>query len=153
MFRQRRRAMMRISGPNGVGAAGQANKARRTTGSAFTLDLGSETRPTTANTAPRNIGGIDTLLALQGVEEPGERRRRAVKRGRGALDALDALKIGLLSGTLDATALQRLKAASSGLREQTGEPGLDTVMAEIALRVEVELAKIGLPPSGRQVIA
>jgi hypothetical protein len=153
MFRQRRRTMMRISGPNGVGTAGQANKARRTTGSAFTLDLGSETRPTTANTAPRNIGGIDTLLALQGVEEPGERRRRAVKRGRGALDALDALKIGLLSGTLDATALQRLKAASSGLREQTGEPGLDTVMAEIALRVEVELAKIGLPPSGRQVVA
>jgi hypothetical protein len=153
MFRQGRRAMMRISGPNGVGAAGQANKARRTTGSAFTIDLGSETRPTTANTAPRNIGGIDTLLALQGVEEPGERRRRAVKRGRGALDALDALKIGLLSGTLDATALQRLKAASSGLREQTGEPGLDTVMAEIALRVEVELAKIGLPPSGRQVVA
>jgi hypothetical protein len=146
--------MMRIQGPNGVGTAGQASKARRTTGSAFTLDLGSETRPTTSTAAPRNIGGgIDTLLALQGVEEPGERRRRAVKRGRGALDALDALKIGLLSGTLDATALQRLKAASTGLREQTGEPGLDTVMAEIALRVEVELAKIGLPPSGRQVVA
>lgn len=143
--------MMRIQGPNGVGTAGQANKARRTNGSTFTLDAGPEARPTTTTTAPRNIGGIDTLLALQGVEEPGERRRRAVKRGRGALDALDALKIGLLSGTLDATALQRLKAASTGLREQTGEPGLDTVMAEIALRVEVELAKIGLPPAGRQV--
>jgi hypothetical protein len=145
--------MMRIQGPNRVGTAGQAGKARGTSSSAFTLDVGQEARPATTTTAPRNIGGIDTLLALQGVEEPAERRRRAVKRGRGALDALDALKLGLLSGTLDATALARLKAAASGLREQTGEPGLDTVMAEIALRVEVELAKVGLPPIGRQVTA
>jgi len=96
----------------------------------------------------RNIGGIETLLALQGVDEPGERRRKAVKRGRGALDALDALKLGLLSGTLDTAALARLKSAGSGLAEPTGDPGLDTVMAEIALRVEVELAKVGMPAGG-----
>jgi hypothetical protein len=93
----------------------------------------------------RNIGGIDTLLALQGVDEPGERRRKAVKRGRGALDALDALKLGLLSGMLDPAALARLKSAGNGLAEPTGDPGLDTVMAEIALRVQVELAKSGMP--------
>jgi hypothetical protein len=98
----------------------------------------------------RNIGGIETLLALQGVEEPGERRRKAVKRGRTALDALDALKLGLLSGTLDAGALARLKSIAAGLAEQTGDPGLDTVLAEIELRVGVELAKIGMPQSGRQ---
>jgi hypothetical protein len=93
----------------------------------------------------RTIGGLETLLALQGVEEPGEKRRRAVKRGRNALDALDALKLGLLSGTLDTGALARLKSAASGLSEATGDPGLDNVMAEIDLRVEVELAKIGMP--------
>jgi len=93
----------------------------------------------------RTIGGLDTLLALQAVEEPGEKRRRAVKRGRSALDALDALKLGLLSGTLDTGALARLKSVASGLSEATGDPGLDTVMAEIDLRVEVELAKIGMP--------
>jgi len=32
------------------------------------------------------------------VEDPLERRKRAVKRGRLALDALDELKIGLLGG-------------------------------------------------------
>jgi hypothetical protein len=98
----------------------------------------------------RNIGGIDTLLALQGVEEPGERRKKAVRRGRGALDALDALKLGLLSGALDTGALARLKSAGSGLAEPTGDPGLDTVMAEIALRVEVELAKVGMPGAGHR---
>ncbi len=72
------------------------------------------------------------------------------KRGRTALDALDALKLGLLSGTLDAGALARLKSVSASLAEQTGDPGLDTVLAEIELRVGVELAKIGMPQSGRQ---
>ena len=100
---------------------------------------------TAASARVRNIGGIDTLLALQGVDETVERRRRAVKRGRGALDALDALKLGLLSGTLDTAALARLKTVSAGLAEPTGDPGLDNVLAEIALRVEVELAKVGMP--------
>ena len=106
-------------------------------------------RTTAAPAGVRTIGGIDTLLALQGVDDPAERRRKAVKRGRGALDALDALKLGLLSGTLDTAALARLEDGSAGLAEPTGEPGLDKVLAEIALRVEVELAKIGMP-RGRQ---
>jgi hypothetical protein len=36
----------------------------------------------------------DALIALQGVEGPVERRRRAVKHGRRELDALEALKLG-----------------------------------------------------------
>ena len=80
----------------------------------------------------------------------GERRRKAVKRGRGALDALDALKLGLLSGTLDTGALARLKSVTAGLAEPSGDPALDTVLAEIELRAQVELAKIGMPQSGRQ---
>jgi hypothetical protein len=81
-------------------------------------------------------------MALQGVEEPGERRRRAVARGRTALDALDALKIGLLSGEFDAATVARLKAAVAGLKDGSGDPLLDGVLAEIELRVEVELAKM-----------
>jgi hypothetical protein len=41
----------------------------------------------------RTRGGINALIALQGVEDPGERRRRAIERGRRALDALDELKL------------------------------------------------------------
>ena len=140
---------MRILGTNGPTSAGPASATRRTGSSAvFRLDAGGPARNTAATPTVRNIGGIDTLLALQGVEEPAERRRKAVKRGRGALDALDALKLGLLSGTVDTGALARLKTMSAGLNEATGDPGLDTVMAEIALRVEVELAKVGMPPPG-----
>jgi hypothetical protein len=88
------------------------------------------------------LAGIEALLALQGVEDPTERRRKAVSRGRTALDALDALKLGLLAGELSESTLARLKTAASGLKDASGDPGLDGVLAEIELRVEVELAKL-----------
>src|SRR6185437_6706267 len=91
--------------------------------------------------ALRTVGGIDALIALQGLEDPAERRRKAVKHGRRALDALDELKLGLLAGTLDRGTLLRLKSAAGDLKGSSGDENLDGVMAEIDLRVEVELAK------------
>jgi len=144
---------MRIQGTSTAAASAPSSTARRAASGTFSLDTASTTRAASATAGMRSIGGIDALLALQGVEEPGERRRKAVKRGRTALDALDALKLGLLSGTLDTAAVARLKAAAAGLAEATGDPRLDTVLAEIELRVEVELAKIGMPqPAGRSAI-
>lgn len=141
---------MRILGPNGVGTSQAAVAPRRATPGTFSLDVPQGTRPAAGNAGARQIGGLETLMALQAFEEPGERRRRAVGRGRTALDALDALKLGLLSGSLDTGAVARLKAVADELGERSGEPGLDTVLAEIELRVEVELAKIGLPPGARK---
>jgi hypothetical protein len=84
---------------------------------------------------------VDALIALQGVEDPTERRKRAVKQGRNALDVLEGLRLGLLDGTLDGSAVGRLKAVAEGLKQSSGDEGLDSVLAEIGLRVEVELAK------------
>src|SRR5215213_581388 len=141
---------MRIQGSSAPTSAAASSAARRPASGTFSLGGESSTQAATASSGMRNIGGIDALLALQGVDEPGERRRKAVKRGRSALDALDALKLGLLSGSLDSGALMRLKSAAIGLADSTGDPGLDTVLAEIELRVGVELAKIGMPPTGSQ---
>jgi hypothetical protein len=141
---------MRIQGPGNTAPAAAASNARRSSSGTFSLEAETPLRTAGTPAGVRHIGGIDALLALQGVEEPGERRKKAVRRGRGALDALDALKLGLLSGMLDAGALARLKSAGAGLAEPTGDPGLDTVMAEIALRVEVELAKVGMPDANRR---
>src|ERR1700742_767154 len=103
---------MRIQGPGNTTAAA-ASPARRSTSGTFSLGAESPLRTAGSPTGVRNIGGIDALLALQGVEEPGERRKKAVRRGRGALDALDALKLGLLSGALDTGAIARLKTMSA----------------------------------------
>ena len=81
---------------------------------------------------------------MQGVEDPRERKKRAVVRGRKALDVLDALKLAVLDGSVDRSTLARLKVAAEGLTEETGDPGLDTVLGEIDLRVAVELAKAGI---------
>ena len=136
---------MRIYGPNGTTLGTPANSARRTSSSGFSLpeDLGtaSESR---ATTAPKATANIDALLALQGIEEdPTERRRRSVQRGKGALDVLDDLKIGLLSGNFNAATVSRLRDAAANLKSSSGDPGLDAVLSEIELRVEVELAKAG----------
>jgi hypothetical protein len=136
---------MRIYGPNGTTIGSPAASTRRTSSTGFSLpeDVAStqEARPAVA---PKAAANIDTLLALQGIEEdPIERRKRSVQRGKGALDVLDDLKIGLLSGNFDASTVSRLRDAAANLKSSSGDPGLDTVLSEIELRVEVELAKAG----------
>jgi hypothetical protein len=139
---------MRVYGLNGTGAAAVSVPVRRASSNTFSVAGETAARAATGAGAPRVIGGIDALLALQGFDDPLERRRRAVKRGRTALDALDALKLGLLGGTLETGALAALKSVAAELADRTGEPELDTVLAEIELRVGVELAKIGMPAAG-----
>lgn len=132
---------MRIYGPNGA-TIGSPNNSRRTGSTGFSLpDLASTSETRTA-APPRAAGSIDALLAMQSVDEdPAQRRQRSVKRGRIALDVLDDLKIGLLSGSLDNSTVQRLRTAAADLKTSSGDAGLDQVLAEIELRVEVELAK------------
>jgi hypothetical protein len=132
---------MRIYGPNGTSVAAPARPTRRAPAGGFAVAEEQETPSATATRTLTAVADIDLLVALQGTPEPAERRRRAVKQGRGALDALDALKLGVLSGTLDAAALARLKAAAAGLQMPSGDPGLDDVLAQIELRAAVELAK------------
>jgi hypothetical protein len=135
---------MRIYGPNGTTLGTSVGGTRRTNSTGFSLpdaQTASESRPTVA---PRPSANIDALLALQGVEEdPLERRKRSVQRGKGALDVLDDLKIGLLSGSFNASTVARLRTAAADLKASSGDAGLDAVLSEIELRVEVELAKAG----------
>ncbi len=137
---------MRVYGPNGTTIGTATSAARRQAGGTFTLTESEAPQPQTAAVALRALGGIDALIALQGIEEPAERRRRSVKYGYGRreLDALDELKLGLLSGSLDQTTLLRLKSAATDLKDGSGDEQLGQVLAEIDLRVAVELAKAGI---------
>jgi class II flagellar assembly regulator FliX len=90
-------AQIRLANFNGI------ERLKRIDGGAFaaTDESGSPTY---------NALGKDALLALQGEGDPAEQGRRAVKRGRIALDALHALKVEVLAGTLNPSALARLKS-------------------------------------------
>ena len=115
----------------------------------FSVDESDAPKSTQPAASLRTIGGIDALIALQGQDDPAERRRRAVKRGRTALDALDELKIEVLGGTLGPSTLLRLKSATADLRDASGDDRLDSVLAEIELRLAVEIAKMGPPGSAQ----
>jgi len=134
---------MRIQGPAGTAVTTASSTApRRTSSGTFSVSERSEGSAAKGPSAFRTIGGIDALIALQGVDDPTERRRHGVKRGRLALDALDELKIGLLGGVLTPATLNKLRAAAAFLKDGSGEAALDGVLDEIELRVEVEIAKI-----------
>lgn len=124
---------------NGVVAS---NSARRTTAATgFALNDTDAGKSAAAAGALRGIHSVDALMALQGVEDAAERRRRFARRGGSALDLLDSLKVEILEGRVGPDTLRKLEAMVHGLSERSGEPGLDQVLAAIGVRVAVELAK------------
>jgi Class II flagellar assembly regulator len=135
---------MRVNGPNATALGSAPTVTRRSTGGTFSLSEANAPQAQSPAVALRTLGGIDALIALQGIEDTVERRRRAVKHGRRALDALDELKLGLLAGTLEQGTLLRLKAVAADLKDGSGDEKLDQVLSEIDLRVAVELAKAGI---------
>ena len=135
---------MRIYGPNAAALAAQPASTRRVATGGFSVSEEEAPRQTAGTGSLRSISTLDALIALQGVDDPRERKKRAVAKGRNALDVLDRLKLGLLDGSVDPSMLARLKVAADGLTDGSGDPGLDAVLGEIELRVAVELAKAGI---------
>lgn len=134
---------MRINGTNAPALAKTPTGARRAGSGDFSVAGQAGARQSAAAGSLRPISTVDALLALQGVEDLTQRKKRMVAKGRNALDALDSLKVGLLDGSLDSSTIARLKVAAEGLTEETGDSHLDELMREIDLRLAVELAKAG----------
>ncbi len=92
--------------------------------------------------AASGLFGMDALLALQGEEDVlTGRRRRQVKRSHDILDALDDLRVSVLSGEIDDEALLRLQSNIAASREDIEDDKLQGVLNEIETRAFVELAK------------
>ena len=108
----------------------------------FANAVGNDTsaRQATATTAMTSVEG---LFALQEVADGLTGRRRAVARGKALLDKLDELRLALLSGELPRARLHDLARLAREQGPLLDDPALAEVMAEIELRVAVELAKLG----------
>lgn len=140
---------MRVHGSGAMPLATTGAPARRAGAAGFAIPAETQPQQPAAASGIRTVASLDALLALQAVEDPTERRKRAVRRGRTTLDVLDEIKVAVLGGTLDPSALGRLKAALGGLQERSGDERLDGILAQIELRAEVELAKYSAGRGGR----
>lgn len=89
------------------------------------------------------------LLDVQEQEGDGRAGRRgAALRGAALLDQLERLRIDILDGHLPSDRLFALATAVREHRSRTNEEVLDSILAEIELRAEVEIAKLTRPSEG-----
>lgn len=96
-----------------------------------------------APAAATTLTGLDAVLLLQAeADTPQERRRRAARRGHDLLDGLDRLKAAILGGRVGAGELRAVATRLAERAGSSGDPRLDSLMAEIELRAAVELAKL-----------
>jgi hypothetical protein len=139
----------KVKGPGGI-APGAPKRTAGTAdagGANFASLLKGAEKPTgqVAQTAP--VAALDAMLAIQSVDEQGggrQNRQRAFRRGSSLLEKLDEIRHGLLEGRMPAARLQALAQALRNEKMAIEDPQLAEVVAEIELRCEVELAKLGL---------
>lgn len=134
---------MKVTGPAGAASTPASRPAARAAGGFALPSAGAASGAghAGATSSASGVTGAAALMALQGVEDPTERRRRAIRRGSGLLDRLDELKLALLGGQDGAAALERLARSLREERPEDAEPGLKGVLDQIDLRAAVELAK------------
>ena len=130
--------------PSAAGRTAAGSGSRAADSDAFTRALDSVTsaKPGAASSvAP--TGAVCGVLAAQEVHGVTDReaRRRAVRRGEALLDELEGLRRALLAGAVDGERLAVLSRMMRARAERVDDPDLAAVLAEIELRVEVELAK------------
>lgn len=111
-------------------------------GKSFAAEEIADAKTAAALTGTGPIAAVDTILALQEVEDSTDSRTRGINHGEHLLTLLDEVRDGLLAGGIPRATLNRLALAIAKRRESFIEPKLQTVLDEIDLRARVELAKL-----------
>ena len=141
---------MRVSRPVSGKPSSGVSKSKASSNSGFSnLISGSnsssgieQAAPNAASGGVAGVGGIDSIMALQGLDNPTEKRNKALRKGRRMMDALDRLQISVLDGSTSTAHLGLLKRALDEMREESGDDGLDTALSHIEVRTAVEIAKL-----------
>ena len=132
---------------NGTGKVDRTNirrvsKGAQQSGGSFSLSSTQEETHASMVSGPGPIAALDSILALQELEDSTEGRSRGLKHGEQLLDMLDQVRDGLLAGGIPRATLNRLANAITKRHEQFADPRLQSVLDEIELRAHVELAKL-----------
>lgn len=135
---------MRISGPARPAQVStiRAKKTAQKGGGRFSVPNSGEA-PASATVSPAApVSRLDSLLTLQEVEERPDERQQAVQWGNEVLDRLDDIRMGLLLGRLSRSNLLALRGKIKESRKNMTDLALKSLLDDIELRAEVELAKL-----------
>jgi len=88
------------------------------------------------------VTSMDGLLSLQEMPEDEIKKRRAVQESKGALEALETLRLALLTGSIPERLLHTLTKVVAIQKQHVDDPRLMSIIEDIELRTAVELAKL-----------
>ena len=97
------------------------------------------------NNKPQQIAGTsDAIFATQMISDEEEKqiRKKLVKRGTILIDKLEEIRDALLVGYIEKENLIEIARLIREQKVESQDPKLQEIIAEIELRVEVELAKL-----------
>ena len=137
---------MKVEGPGktqGPAKTKKKDKAAAADGS-FEAFIASGPKEAAATQGTQSIAAVDALLAVQGAEDPTARaaRRRMRERAEDILKGLDELRMAMLQGNMTVGHMVDIADVVASHREKIDDPALTTLMDEIDLRAQVELAKM-----------
>jgi hypothetical protein len=137
---------MKVEGPGqaqGTSKSKKSGKADRA-GNIFGSMISSGPQETGATKTTQSIAMVDSLLAVQGAEDPTARaaRRRMRQRSETVLNELEKIRMAMLGGNLTIGHMIDIADVVASHREKVNDPALSALMDEIDLRAQVELAKI-----------
>ena len=125
------RATVPLKRPVKTGAAGSTSFAKH-------LDESSEA---SATGSLSGANAISSILGIQEVDDALSQNKRGKARAQDILDRLDELRMELLAGGISREKLMQLSRTVSARRAQITDPRLISILDDIDLRAQVELAK------------
>ncbi len=88
------------------------------------------------------IASVESMLAIQEVSDDELTRRKAVREGFDALEALEEWRHALLMGSLSESQIRHIHQTVHAQKSRCTDPELQAVLDDIELRTAVELAKL-----------
>lgn len=137
---------MKVEGPKGPNATSKSKKSSESGSSDvdFSQFLTGGTTASSGASASQSIAHLDTLLAVQGAEDPTARaaKKRVRVRAETILSELDKIRMAMLNGSLTIGHMIDVADVVASHRERIQDPALTALLDEIDLRAQVELAKL-----------
>lgn len=126
-------------------STGTAKTKRTSSGESFSAYLNKASAPESSPVSVAgSLSGADVLLTAQMItaDDEEELRKKNLQRGKKLIEKLEEIRDGLLLGSISK---DRLIEIARYVREQpfpAADSQIQEILAEIELRVEVELAKL-----------